>query len=117
MNFFSRVKCLEDIKAAFLFEYPAELTYKLYERRGRCFSCLEKSFEAIKAFEEALKMVLSSKLDAKKRETFVLQTKHKIEELNQQNDGKSRKLSQYENDSIQSKKIQFWIFRAFSIAV
>ena len=52
--FFFRCKCLDDIKASFLFGYPDELVFKLYERKGRCFMSLERPNEAATCFEEAL---------------------------------------------------------------
>ena len=52
--YFFRCKCLDDIKASFLFGYPDELVFKLYERKGRCFMSLERPNEAATCFEEAL---------------------------------------------------------------
>ena len=53
-RFFFRCKCLDDIKASFLFGYPDELVFKLYERKGRCFMSLGRPNEAATCFEEAL---------------------------------------------------------------
>ena len=56
-----------------MFGYPAELVFKLYDRRGRCYIKLSVFDEAAKAFEAAILKIEDSKLEvgSKKRETFV----------------------------------------------
>ena len=74
---------MDDIKASFMFGYPNELTFKLYDRRGRCYMKLRHFAEAVQAFEEALLKVEESKLEpgSKKKETFVSEAKKKLEEI------------------------------------
>ena len=66
-----------------MFGYPTELTFKLYDRRGRCHRKLRHFAEAVQAFEEALLKVEESKLEpgSKKKETFVSEAKKKLEEI------------------------------------
>ena len=71
---------MDDIKASFLFGYPDELVFKLYERQGRCFMSLGRAHEAEVCFEEALNKVNDSRLEDKKKETFIVETGKKIQE-------------------------------------
>ena len=82
---------MDDIKASFMFGYPNELTFKLYDRRGRCHLKLRHFAEAAQAFEEALLKIEESKLEAgsKKKETFISEAKKNLEEIKPKiNEGK-----------------------------
>ena len=86
---FDRQRCLDDINASFMFGYPPELVFKLFERRGRCYVKLNRFDEAAKAFEAALLKVEESKLEGKKRDTFVSEAKKKLAEVKPKiNEGK-----------------------------
>ena len=87
LNF--RQRCLDDINASFMFGYPPELVFKLFERRGRCYVKLNRFDEAAKAFEAALLKVEDSKLEGKKRDTFISEAKKKLAEVKPKiNEGK-----------------------------
>ncbi len=61
----------EDIDIALNeFSYPAELSHKLHDRRGRCLLSLGREEKAKEAFGEALKGLEGAKMkDSKKEET------------------------------------------------
>ena len=59
------------LQAAFLFGYPEELVYKLFERKGKCLFEFHgfKTSNAVEAINKAIETVGVSKLnDAKKEE-------------------------------------------------
>ena len=64
------------------FGYPPELTFKLYDRRGRCFMNNLKSFEAIQSFKEAINRIEAGhcNLETKKREVFLSETRKRLVE-------------------------------------
>ena len=51
-----------------------------FQRKGRCYMSLGRPNEAATCFEEALNKVNDSRLEDKKKETFICETKKKLQE-------------------------------------
>ncbi|XP_046987699.1 SET and MYND domain-containing protein 4-like [Schistocerca americana] len=58
--------CLKDIDLAFKYRYPANLHYKLLERKGKCFLRMNRFEDAFETFTGALKALELASLPAEK---------------------------------------------------
>lgn len=72
---------LSDIELAVESGYQEQNMFKLLERRGQCLTMLKRYKEARFAFEEAISSLKLSKLDKKKREKFLKDTKESLEKI------------------------------------
>lgn len=73
--------CLEDVAAALDFGYPAELRYKLHDRRGRCLAAQGDAAGAKGALEEALEALKSSNLKENRRSELEKDIKAAVDEV------------------------------------
>ena len=64
------------------FGYPDELTFKLHDRRGRCYMHCSRPCEAVMAFQECLHRIDGGhcNLEAKKQEVFITESKKRLNE-------------------------------------
>jgi len=62
--------CLSDIENAISFNYPEEMKYKLFDRKGKCYAQLKQLKDAESNFQEAKKLLETSNLDEKGRELW-----------------------------------------------
>lgn len=74
-------KCLDDMSAAFLFGYPSELAYKLWDRRGRCLEVLGFLRDASEAFKACQASLAQSNLKPPKRDELDAIMKQAIDGL------------------------------------
>lgn len=78
-------QCLEDIQQALSRGYPYELSYKLFDRQGKCLFVLGRGNETLDCFQKAKIALHESKLDDKKKEVWLKDLEveiHKCQEIN-----------------------------------
>eukprot|EP00094_Tigriopus_californicus_P006260 TCALIF_06026-PA protein Name:"Similar to SMYD4 SET and MYND domain-containing protein 4 (Pongo abelii)" AED:0.08 eAED:0.08 QI:8/0.66/0.25/1/0.33/0.5/4/0/663 len=68
-------QCLDDIAAAFIFGYPIELAYKLWDRQGKCLEAQGFLRDAAKAFKACEESLPQSNLKPSKREELAANIK------------------------------------------
>ena len=71
-------QCLEDIQQALSHGYPYELSYKLFDRQGKCLFVLGRGSEALDCFQKAKQALHQSKLDHKKKEVWLKELEMEI---------------------------------------
>ena len=71
-------QCLEDIQQALSHGYPYELSYKLFDRQGKCLFVLGCGSEALDCFQKAKQALHQSKLDHKKKEVWLKELEMEI---------------------------------------
>lgn len=77
---------LTDLDLAVESGYQHQNMFKLLERRGQCLTMLKRYKEARFAFEEAISSLKLSKLDKKKREKFLKDTRESLEKITVEED-------------------------------
>jgi len=76
---------LSDITFALRANYPKDLQYKLYERRGRCHVALQEDSAALQAFTICIQAIEESKLTGDKRTALETEINNLTNTLNQDN--------------------------------
>ncbi len=109
---FLKVKLLlilqEDIDIALdEFSYPAELSHKLHDRRGRCLLSLGREEKAKEAFGEALKGLEDAKMKDSKKE----ETKKELEDVFKKVRRKNPELSSSHQKVLYMSRGDFFRFR------
>lgn len=82
-------QCLEDIQQALSHGYPYELSYKLFDRQGKCLFVLGHDSEAWDCFQKAKQALHQSKLDHKKKEVWLKELEMEIHRCQETNTDKT----------------------------
>ena len=62
--------CLADIELAFMYGYPESRTYKLFDRRAKCYSALLQPDTAMESIQEGMRRLDVADLDPKQTATW-----------------------------------------------
>ena len=62
--------CLADIELAFTYGYPEGKTYKLFDRRAKCYSALQQPVAATESIQEGIRRLDVADLDPKQTATW-----------------------------------------------
>lgn len=63
-------ECITDMDSALEHDYPKNMRYKLYERKGRCYANMDKVDQAQKNFSLAMSCLDEVKMDKKKKKAM-----------------------------------------------
>merc|ERR1719350_1139148 len=99
--------CLQDIEGALAFGYPEELSYKVYERQGRCLQALGKYEEARQSFTKALGCLGPAKATEEKKVEIRADLEKSISEITGDCENKPLALLSKNNFKIWSPHKQF----------
>ncbi|XP_023339607.1 SET and MYND domain-containing protein DDB_G0284059 [Eurytemora carolleeae] len=101
---------LSDIDLAFMAQYPQNLRYKLYERKGRCLQALKQDKLAEEAFNSCLSGIRESTLTEEKKQKLETEIKALIKNLSPSDDKKGKEPEKRKIPQLKRKNKNFPAF-------
>ena len=74
-------ECIADINLTFELGYPADLVYKLHERKAKCYVQLGQNQDAIESLQKATQCVADTQLDKKAKKDSICSLGNQIQQI------------------------------------